>query len=556
MDSFIISPGAGAIVAAFLVVGYLLYLAAFPKPIPGIPYHKESARRLGGDLPRLFDAIRNKVSLADYLARQPDELGSPIVQIFLKPFSHPIVILVDPRECHDIMVRRAREFDRSNGWKDIFTGTMPNNHLVLSTGERFRAQRKLLMDTMAPQFLHTVAATHAFTQCLHLIKAWRLKSDLGGGRPFDLGDDITELALEIIWSVAFGSDLGTIKRQCIFLEERPHINRPADIDQLIRIPRPRLPDDHLAVMHLLDGIEVAIMTPSYRKAKAHKDKLIQDRLDDAKLRSLDPQDAESANKVNSASDFLVFRECRAAEKEGRSPQVDSPEAKDELFGFLVAGHETTSGAIQWGVKYLADNPAVQTKLRADLHAACDMYHQSGELPSAEAIIKADLPYLDAVIEEILRLGNVVPTQARTTTHDTEVLGRHIPRGVDLIMTTAGAASTDGKYDVPDWDPADIAAFMPERWLKSNHETGALQFNPLAGTSRPFGAGIRGCFGRKLALLELRLIFFIVCWCFELPRLPKMLSSYEATSKLANKPAHCFGRPIWQGIRVGEQHSTT
>jgi hypothetical protein len=42
--------------AVILAVGYYLYRAALPKPIPGIPYNEASAKRILGDAPGAIEA--------------------------------------------------------------------------------------------------------------------------------------------------------------------------------------------------------------------------------------------------------------------------------------------------------------------------------------------------------------------------------------------------------------------------------------------------------------------------------------------------------------------
>ena len=71
------------------VFAYLLYRIALPRPIPGIPYNKISASRLLGDLPDALDWHRRRSELFTFLAAQPVKLKSPIVQVFLRPFSKP-----------------------------------------------------------------------------------------------------------------------------------------------------------------------------------------------------------------------------------------------------------------------------------------------------------------------------------------------------------------------------------------------------------------------------------------------------------------------------------
>lgn len=113
MSSLLYSPTTYGVLGAILVVLYALYRAALPKPIPGIPYHVASANRVLGDAPAILEHLKKYDTTFDWMTAQTEKLGSPIIQIFLKPFSHPIVIITDPRESQDVVLRRAKDFDRS-----------------------------------------------------------------------------------------------------------------------------------------------------------------------------------------------------------------------------------------------------------------------------------------------------------------------------------------------------------------------------------------------------------------------------------------------------------
>ncbi|GAM83031.1 hypothetical protein ANO11243_010170 [Dothideomycetidae sp. 11243] len=556
------------VIGSVLVIALLVYRAALPKPIPGIPHHKKSLQSIWGDMPALIEFSKNSNQTAmEYVTQQALELDSPIYQLFLFPFKKPNVFITDHREGLDIMLRRQKDFDRCGFFQDVFGGVIPEHHMLMPTNDRFKAQRKLLADTMTPSFLTDVAAKHLYQQSQHLVDMWRVKAKVAGGRPFDMDDDINHFALDAIWAVAFGSEIDTIKTQRQFLEKLNSPDLPPDIDAPATLPRPQLPDAFEAIMVLSHSMEDAAQSPfpafahwclrqakPWKLAKAHKDRLVQDRLNDAKARLLNDDEANIA----CATDHMVFREKKAAEKEGRDPQFDSPVVKDELLGFLIAGHETTATTITWAVKLLADHPEVQERLRADFKAAYPDAVASGTLPSAEDIAAANVPFLDATMEEILRIGQTFAGQTRRARHDTEVLGCLVPRGTDVFLMANGpgfvmpdpfvrripesdrsVTSRETKdRTVPEWDYSDIASFKPERWIRDG------EFDPNAGPSRQFGAGERGCFGRKLGLLKMRILFTLLIWSFDFPRLPEALSGYAAVAKTTRKPAQCYGRPCW------------
>jgi len=80
---------------ALALSGYVLYRAVLPKPIPGIPYNKQSTSRILGDLPELLKWQKGEGQLFQFLTHQLTKHNSPIVQLFLRPFGQPWVVICD-----------------------------------------------------------------------------------------------------------------------------------------------------------------------------------------------------------------------------------------------------------------------------------------------------------------------------------------------------------------------------------------------------------------------------------------------------------------------------
>jgi hypothetical protein len=84
---------------AIVVVAYLIYQAAMPTPLPGIPYKTASASRLLGDLPNMLRYTARTRETVSFFASHCVELNSPISQIFIRPFfCKPWVIITDSHE--------------------------------------------------------------------------------------------------------------------------------------------------------------------------------------------------------------------------------------------------------------------------------------------------------------------------------------------------------------------------------------------------------------------------------------------------------------------------
>lgn len=90
-------------------------------------------------------------------------------------------------------------------------------------------------------------------------------------------------------------------------------------------------------------------------------------------------------------------------------------------------------ALCWGIKFLSRHQDVQGRLREALETAHSNAATTKRLPTAQEIAKANVPYFDAVIEEIHRRGHTAPGTNRRATCDTTILGYHIPKGTDVFM---------------------------------------------------------------------------------------------------------------------------
>lgn len=152
--------------------------------------------------------------------------------------------------------------------------------------------------------------------------------------------------------------------------------------------------------------------------------------------------------------------------------------------------------MQQGIIYhLLRDPLAQAKLRAELDAA-DL-----SFPASFSEIK-DLPYLDAVIKEGLRIhppvGNILE---RIVPAPGLVLrdGRVIAPGTIVGMNQWVVSRDKEVYG----EDADI--FRPERWLRGSNETAvayAARLKMMKNGDLAFGGGNRICTGRHMASIEM------------------------------------------------------
>ena len=103
-----------------------------------------------------------------------------------------------------------------------------------------------------------------------------------------------------------------------------------------------------------------------------------------------------------------------------------------IFGFSLDIQLLANILLVGLVKEISQNDRVQDKLRAALWAAYGSARDESRQPSATEILATPVPYLDAVIEESLRMHSPVGVQIREAIVDTEVLGHKITKGTNVF----------------------------------------------------------------------------------------------------------------------------
>ncbi|KAF2967823.1 hypothetical protein GQX73_g5741 [Xylaria multiplex] len=544
---------------------YLAYRWALPKPLPGIPYDESARNNLFGNLPEMVSMLRNTGKTRPFFTQHTQRHQSALTQVWMGPLTKPSLILSDFRESQDILLRRTREFDRGPWNTNAFNGVVPNHHIAMpSADSRFKGNRELVRDLMTPNFLHEVSAPQIYYKTMALVDLWSLKTKLGESKPFNARKDIFDAAIDIINAVAFGleDDQSTVKNQIDFLLSKPDFRPTPNADGSVMFPElPTLPTMAAICeigVHLGEQFKApfpkmahryALWTsPTLAKSIARKDKFLRDEIDKAVVRL---RKGESGTR--SAMDHILQREMNAAEKAGREPVFHSPRIHDELFGYIVAGHETSASALTWMVKNMADYPDAQTKLRSALRAAYPEAHAEGRQPGVVELWKTQVPYLDAVLEECLRQDGPIPITLREALVDTELLGHKIPKGTAVFLVSDGADFRSPPIPIPEsarspssrekrlygsWDPSDMHLFKPERWLKTD-EKGNVVYDAQSGPMMAFSLGPRGCFGRRLAYLETRFVLALLVWNFEFHKLSEGLSSRDSYDTITKNPYRCY-----------------
>lgn len=216
------------------------------------------------------------------------------------------------------------------------------------------------------------------------------------------------------------------------------------------------------------------------------------------VRGLEPRGPwERLERRRRAVDELLLEEIRRrrARRDGAEPEdalsvlaveaedIPTPsdrELCDDLRSLLIVGHETTAAALAWALTELARAPVVVERLLGELADGGDRY-------------------LEAVIEETLRLRAPVVDAVRLLAESAELNGFVLPAGTIVMAALPLVHRRPDLFAEPD-------SFRPERFLAGRPEPYSFV---------PFGGGVRRCLGAPLAMLELRAVVPVILERFRL-----------------------------------------
>jgi cytochrome P450 len=168
----------------------------------------------------------------------------------------------------------------------------------------------------------------------------------------------------------------------------------------------------------------------------------------------------------------------------RQETFDRVHLREQAKILLLAGSETTATFLT-GVTYLLlKNPETLTKLQSEIRKS---FSSNREITGNST---SGLTYLNAVIEEGLRLFPPAPFGLPRVCPGASINGLFIPKGTVVSVDTYTVSHDQRNFPQPN-------KFIPDRWIDSGRKVNR-------DASRPFSLGPRACLGMNLAYLEARM----------------------------------------------------
>ena len=164
-----------------------------------------------------------------------------------------------------------------------------------------------------------------------------------------------------------------------------------------------------------------------------------------------------AEPTNFIEAFLLERHKMVEQGEDVS-NFTNEEFLVNVIDLWLAGMETTTTTMKWAILYMAVRPDVQRRCREEIHSVLGLDTRVSNQD------RARLPYTMATINELQRIGNIVPLNVfHRATADVTIGGHRIPLGTSVLPQVSAVLDDERVFDHP-------ADFRPERFLLADGVT--------------------------------------------------------------------------------------
>ncbi|MEO5845292.1 MAG: cytochrome P450 [Caldimonas sp.] len=400
----------------------------------------------------------------------------PYVRVRIGP--RQLLLVADHAVIGSVLRDRPERFRRPTNHAAIAREMGFEEGLFFANDDVWKRQRRMVMAALDPG--HVKAFFPSLKTVVRRLEGrWRKAAETG--KVIDLQADLMRYTVDAIAGLAFGADVNTLESDEDVIQR--HLNRifPALARRsLASVPYWRyvpLPADRR-------------LDESVREVKAAIARFIAEarqRLrDDAALR---------AHPRNLLEAMIVAADAPGSE-------VDDRDVAGNVFVALVAGEDTTANTLAWLFDFLHRHPEAMRGAREEVQRVAPR-PQDFTLEQM-----ADLPFIDACINETMRLKPVAPLLPSQANHDTVVGDVAVPANTFVVCVMRPDALQERHFPNP-------TAFAPERWLAATPD--APSARSTTRVSMPFGAGPRLCPGRYLALLEMKMAIAMLLGGFTIDR---------------------------------------
>ncbi len=418
-----------------------------------------------------------------------------------------LMVLSDPAIIGTLLRDRPDTFRRTYRSARAFE-ELGSTGVFNAEGDEWRRQRKLVMKALTPEVIRNFFPT-LILLTERLLARWQKATAEGRqrGSKIDVLRDLKAWTLDVTIWLAMGQDFNTLEQDTSSLQR--------DIETIFNRVARRLTTPISYWRYFKLPVDRAADAASARIAAAVTGFVAQTRA------RLDANPALRTKPTNLLEAFVAARDEPGSE-------FTDENVIGNAVTMVFAGEDTTSNTIAWLLDFLARDPRVAGHVAAEADAVL-----GGNMVLRDLAEVDRFPYLDAAVNEAMRLKPVAPFLGLETNRDVVIGDVFVPQRTPVIVMTRLAGLNPDDFPEPE-------VFRPERWLGEKPPVNDDPSRKLF----PFGGGPRFCPGRYLALAEIKMAMSMIARNFtvELDRNPAEVKElFTFTMTPSALPVHLVAR---------------
>ncbi|KAJ3032181.1 UNVERIFIED_CONTAM: hypothetical protein HDU68_000020 [Siphonaria sp. JEL0065] len=407
-----------------------------------------------------------------------------------------IAYIGDSSLCREVLATRSKEF----GKIDYSALNVFGKNIVTTEGKEWRKHRRIAAPAFSEENNLLVHET-TISLAERMFSAWQQESIHGPNMlQVDVSNNMTEFALSVFSSAGLGIDIPwhTEADSIAALTNGHKLTFKKSLEIVLEKFFIRL-----MCPTMLENLPLAVLQNTksgYQEFDQYLDEIIEDAENDLQLK---PKNLLQMLAKSAMEDKVL----------------DRSELKGNAFVFILAGHETTAGALAFALALLAIHKDKQQKLYQEIKSIIE----DKDRPDYTDFPK--LKYALSVMNETLRLFPPLVSIPKFTGNKTTTLGPFVFPPDTQIRVPVTALHFNPEI----WGP-DESEFKPERFMVSSLGQKRLGYVP-------FSDGPRGCLGKKFAQVEFVALLCMVSlrFAWELPGGKTAEEVLDAQTFLTLKP---------------------
>ncbi|EPS95624.1 hypothetical protein FOMPIDRAFT_101731 [Fomitopsis schrenkii] len=410
-------------------------------------------------------------------------LCGPVFKIKAALFHREIVVVTDHAAVHHIF-HNTDDYVKSPAFRPPVANVLGKG-VVWAEGDDHKKQRRVLAPAFSSEAIKGMADD--ISECSEKL-ASRLTNQVlahGGGATVNIVEQTSTCTLDIIGRVAFGHDFKagqSTEAKQIRASWDFHVNSGMTFGAFIA----------MLVIRACPSVFL-LPLPAIRAGGRIREIV-------TKLSMRLVERGTFSERGRDILSILMTGRQKGVKTDALTPQ----QIVDNVNTFLMVGHETTAGSLNFTLLELARRPDLQRKLRSEIRAA-------GRDLSYDDIQKLD--FLDAVVKEGLRLHPASPQTERVALRD-DVIPLATPvRLADGRTATSLRVEAGQVFHIPFttmhvnrgvWGE-NASEFVPERWIVPGGVPPLSELPHGWSGLVTFCDGPRNCIGYRLAIFEFKVI---------------------------------------------------